>query len=273
MITSTANQKVKRLAILQKKRRARDEEGIFLTEGVRMFREIPPGRIREICVTEEFLSRERDLVERKAGEAGVRPEVFSDHVFAYVSDTKTPQGVLCVADRGREAGPEEMFKAGPDGRAPLLMVLDGLQDPGNLGTILRTGEGAGVTGVILSRDCVDLYNPKTIRSTMGSIFRMPCLYADDLTEVLAQMKEKGIRTYAAHLEGKTDYDREDYTGGCAFLIGNEGNGLRREVADMADTYIRIPMEGEVESLNAAIAATVLMFEAGRQRRLHHRKTV
>ena len=145
MITSTANQKVKRLAVLQKKRRARDEEGILLTEGVRMFREIPPGRIREICVTEEFLSRERDLVERKAGEAGVRPEVFSDHVFAYVSDTKTPQGVLCVADRGREAGPEEMFKAGPDGRAPLLKVLDGLQDPGNLGTILRTGEGAGVT--------------------------------------------------------------------------------------------------------------------------------
>ncbi len=266
MITSTANQKVKRLVTLKKKRKARDEEQIFLAEGLRMFREVPGDMLRELYVSEAFYEKERELVDRKAGEAGVFPEVLSEQVFSYVSDTRTPQGVLCVVRRREEMSCEELLQPDQEGRKPLLMVLDNLQDPGNLGTIVRTGEGAGVTGIFLSRDCVDLYNPKTIRSTMGSVYRMPCLYVDDLPELLREMKKKKIQTYAAHLEGRTDYDREDYTGGCAFLIGNEGNGLRREVAELADTYILIPMEGEVESLNAAIAATVLMFEAGRQRR-------
>ena len=123
-----------------------------------------------------------------------------------------------------------------------------------------------MTGVILSRDCVDIYNPKVIRSTMGSIYRMPFVYVEDLPEVVSMLSGMGIRTYAAHLEGKNSYDKENYKKGTAFLIGNEGNGLRKETADAADTYVRIPMCGEVESLNAAIAASVLMFEAARQRR-------
>lgn len=168
--------------------------------------------------------------------------------------------------RRKEPSAEEMFDLQAGGKPPLLMVLDNLQDPGNLGTILRTGEGAGVTGVVMSSDCVDLYNPKTVRSTMGSVYRVPCRREDDMERFLHKMKEAGIRIYAAHLKGTADYDEEDYTGGSAFLIGNEGNGLKEETARMADTYIRIPMEGEVESLNAAIAATILMFEAGRQRR-------
>ena len=118
----------------------------------------------------------------------------------------------------------------------------------------------------MSRGCVDIYNPKTIRSTMGAIYRMPFLIADDLPEMIGQLKEKKIGVYAAHLDGKNTYDRENYTGGCAFLIGNEGNGLRQEVADCADTWIRIPMAGQVESLNAAVASAVLMFEVSRQRR-------
>ena len=147
-----------------------------------------------------------------------------------------------------------------------MMVLDRLQDPGNVGTILRTAEGAGVTGVMLDAECADIYNPKTIRSTMGSIFRMPFCYEEDLEEGIRKLKERGVCVYAAHLEGKQSYDEADYRGPCAFLIGNEGNGLRPQIARMADTYIRIPMAGQVESLNAAIAATVLMFETGRQRR-------
>lgn len=270
MITSTSNQKVKRLASLRKKRKERDAEQIFLTEGIRMFREVPSDRLAELYVTADFYEKNRRLVEETAGKAGICPEVFSDQVFAYISDTKTPQGVLCVVRRRQEQKPEELLGGGRDGRPPLLMILDRLQDPGNLGTILRTGEGAGVTGILLSRDCVDLYNPKTIRSTMGSIYRMPCAYVDHMEELFAELRERKICTYAAHLEGQADYDEEDYTKGSAFLIGNEGNGLSREVADLADVYIRIPMEGEVESYNAAIAATVLMFEAGRQRRVQHK---
>ncbi len=152
------------------------------------------------------------------------------------------------------------------GDAPLVMVLEDLQDPGNAGTIFRTGEGAGVSGVFLTKTCVDITNPKVIRSTMGSVYRMPFLYVEDVVSLKAELEQKGIRTFAAHLKGKNSYDQEDYQGGTAFLIGNEGNGLTEEAAEAADCLIRIPMCGKVESLNAAMAAGILMYEAARQRR-------
>ena len=151
-------------------------------------------------------------------------------------------------------------------RVPHVIVLDNLQDPGNLGTIFRTAEAAGATGILLSSDSVDVYNPKVIRSTMGAVFRMPFFYVKDLPAAVKSLSSQGIRTYAAHLNGKNVYDEEDYTEGCAFLIGNEGNGLTAETAKLADTYIRIPMGGQLESLNAAMAAGILMYEASRQRR-------
>ena len=123
-----------------------------------------------------------------------------------------------------------------------------------------------MTGIILSRDCVDIYNPKVVRSTMGAVLRMPFLYVDDLPGTISELKGTGIRVYAAHLKGMHAYDQEDYRTGCAFLIGNEGNGLRDEVAECADHYVIIPMQGKAESLNAAVAAAVLMFEVSRQRR-------
>lgn len=266
MITSTANPRIKRLAGLQKKRRMREEEQVFLTEGLRMFREAPPEMLRELYVSESFAKKEKELICRKEQEARIQAEILADHVFSHVSDTKTPQGVLCVMARRKEPSAEEMFDLQAGGKPPLLMVLDNLQDPGNLGTILRAGEAAGVTGVIMSHDCVDIYNPKVIRSTMGSVYRMPFVYVEHLPETLEVLAEAGIHSYAAHLKGKNSYDQEDYTRGTAFLIGNEGNGLRDEVADVAECYIKIPMCGEVESLNAAVASSVLMFEAARQRR-------
>lgn len=261
MITSTSNGKVKRLVNLRKKRKLRDEEGVFLVEGIRMFREVPAEELREIYVSESFYKKEKKLVDEIASKAKVHTELFTDTVFAYASDTKTPQGILCVVAQKKYAL-EDIIS----GEKRHLLVLDNLQDPGNLGTILRTGEGAGVTGVILSRDCVDIYNPKTIRSTMGSIYRMPFCYAEDLLDAIQKIKDVGVTVYAAHLDGKKAYDEEDYRKSCAFLIGNEGNGLRDETAAVADHYIIIPMSGEVESLNAAIAATVLMFEVKRQRK-------
>ena len=120
--------------------------------------------------------------------------------------------------------------------------------------------------MILSRDCVDLYNPKTIRSTMGSVYRMPFLYMDSLKEILPALKKKGVRTYAAHLQGRDCYDKEDYRTGCAFFIGNEGSGLSEELSGCADALVRIPMKGKLESLNAAVAASILMYEVCRQRR-------
>ncbi|WP_270643964.1 TrmH family RNA methyltransferase [Merdimonas faecis] len=261
MITSTSNAKIKRIVQLRKKKKARDAEGVFLVEGIRMFREIPEKLLQEIYISESCEEKEGKEIRRRASACGIRPELVSDGVFSHLSDTQTPQGILCVV-RQLSYSLEEVA----DASCPHMLVLDRLQDPGNVGTILRTAEGAGVTGILLDGECADIYNPKTIRSTMGSIFRMPFYYIQDLEEGIRYLKKRGICTYAAHLEGKRAYDEEDYRKPCAFLIGNEGNGLRPEIADLADTYIRIPMAGEVESLNAAIASAVLMFEAGRQRR-------
>ncbi len=257
MITSTSNQRVKELLQLQKKAKIRNQEGVFLAEGSRMVLEAPKDRIRKLYISESY--------EKKHGkelkEQGFQYEVLSDTVFAYVSDTKTPQGILAVI-RQLDYKFEDMLTK----ENPHILVLDNLQDPGNLGTIFRTAEAAGVTGILMSKDCVDIYNPKTIRSTMGAAYRMPFLYMEDILEGIRLLKEKQIHVYAAHLEGKYSYDIEDYRKGTAFLIGNEGNGLRQEVADMADTWVRIPMQGQAESLNAAVAAAVLMFEVSRQRR-------
>lgn len=262
MITSSSNVRVKQLLAWQKKRKAREEDAVYIVEGIRMFVEAPEERVKEVYVSETFYRKKKD--ELPLDKWGKKLEILSDSVYTHVSDTKTPQGVLVVMEQMQYS--LEQILEEKNGVKPLLMVLDNLQDPGNLGTILRAGEAAGVTGVLMSSDCVDIYNPKVIRSTMGSVYRMPFLYTDHLADVVKGLKSHGIHTYAAHLQGKHSYEEEDYSQGTAFLIGNEGNGLRAEVADAAEIYIKIPMCGEVESLNAAIASSVLMFEAARQRR-------
>lgn len=259
MITSSANQKVKQVVQWQQKAKERRDAGVFLTEGFKMFEEAPTESVREVYISQGALKKTvRPEILRKLREVGY--ETVTEELFAKMADTRTPQGILCVVRQPRHS--LEQLLGMPD---PLLVVLENLQDPGNLGTILRTGEGAGITGVIMTRQTVDLFNPKTIRATMGSIFRVPFVYVDGLQETILKMREKGIRTYAAHLEGKKYYDSFFFRQGTAFLIGNEGSGLSRETASLADDYLKIPMEGQVESLNAAVAASLLMYEAHRQR--------
>ena len=257
MITSTSNPQVKRLLQLQKKSKARNEEKVFLVEGLRMFSEVPKERVEKVYISESLYNRKKLVQDLRDFDV----EILSDSVFSRVSDTKTPQGILCVV-RQKTYDLEKIFKI----KNPHFNILDNLQDPGNLGTIVRTAEGAGVDAVFLSKESVDIYNPKTIRSTMGSIYRMPVIYVEDLLKLLKTLKNQGILSYAAHLEGERSYDLENYKTGTAILIGNEGNGLREEVANAADIRVKIPMQGQVESLNAAVAATVFMFEVARQRR-------
>lgn len=257
MITSTSNPQIKRLIQLQKKSKVRDEENVFVVEGLRMFAEVPAKQVEKVYISESLYNKKKQDLNLQ----DFPLDILSDQVFGHVSDTKTPQGILCVVKRGKYHL-EELLQV----KNPHFMVLDNLQDPGNLGTIVRTAEGAGVDAVFMSRDCVDIYNPKTIRSTMGSIYRMPHIYIEDIPALLEVFRENGIKSYAAHLDGKQFYDQENYQEGTAILIGNEGNGLRTEVVEKADILVRIPMQGQVESLNAAIAASVLMFEVFRQRR-------
>lgn len=257
MITSPTNQRVKHITALIQKSKVRKEEKLFIVEGPRMFVEAPKSWMKEVYISESFQKKGAFANEL----AQIPHEVLSDDVFQRVSDTKTPQGILCVLKQPSYTL-EDLFTK----ENPLFVVLEDIQDPGNLGTIFRAGEGAGIQGVIMSHNTADVFNPKVIRSTMGSIYRMPFLYVDDLCSTIRELQDKKLMVYAAHLENSVWYDAPDYTQGTAFLIGNEGNGLKRETADAADSYIKIPMEGQVESLNAAIATSVLMYEAARQRR-------
>lgn len=277
MITSTSNQRVKQIVQWQEKARARRQDGVFLAEGLKMYCEAPMDLVREVYLTESLLEHLKKRGQDSAHMDGIQTdsknsinieeilektgyELVTPEVFARMSDTRTPQGILTVLQR-------PAYELGQllQGERPLLVLLEDLQDPGNLGTILRTGEGAGITGVIMSKKTVDIYNPKTIRATMGSIYRVPFLYVEDLGETVGMLRERGIHVYAAHLQGQSYYNSFSFAGGTAFLIGNEGNGLRRETAEQADAYLKIPMEGQVESLNAAIAASLLVYEVHRQR--------
>ena len=257
MITSTANAQVKNLAQLIKKSKVRTEQGVYVVEGIKMFQEAPRKEIVKVYISEELY--EKGTLNESL--EGISYEVLKTEVFNHVADTKTPQGILCILKQ-KQYTLEQLTAA----ECPLLLVLENLQDPGNLGTMMRTAEGAGVSGVLLSRGCVDIYNPKTIRSTMGSIYRVPFLYTDDLLGDMEKLHEKGIVTYAAHLKDSSWYDEASYKKPTAFLIGNEGNGLSDELSEKAKQYIKIPMEGQLESLNAAVAAAILMYEASRQRR-------
>ena len=266
MITSTSNERVRKVVSLMEKSKARREEDAFVIEGMKMLREAPVLQVREVYVTARFLDKATEEDKEILWRYGA--EEVSEDVMKKMAATQTPQGVLAVISQYNYTLEEVIkgYNQDDENARPLMLILENIQDPGNVGTMLRSGEGAGATGIILSKGSADIYNPKVIRSTMGSIFRMPFIYVESVPQVLETLKASGIHTYAAHLKGEKNYDEFDYTQPTAFLIGNEGNGLTKETADAADTYILIPMKGEVESMNAATSAAILTFEASRQRR-------
>ncbi len=254
-IISTSNRKIKDAAALVKRASERRVRGEFVIEGEKIFAETPDELISRIFIGESLWGSASQELRRRIQTH--ESYLVKDDIFASISDTKSPQGIM-VQVRMREPGD---VLTGADA----YVILEHLQDPGNLGTIIRSAEAAGFA-VIMDRGTVDIYSPKVVRSTMGAIYRVPFLYTDDLAETIRTLRGRGVHVYAAHLRGERAYDREIYTGACAFLIGNESAGLTDATADLADAYIRIPMLGHVESLNASVAASVLMFETARQRR-------
>ena len=255
MITTTQNKQIKQIIKLKKSARERRKQELFLVEGIRMFTEIPEEYLYKVYASEDFYNEHRVIFEH------MDVELVSPQVMKEISDTMTPQGVLALV-KMMKYSLEDLLEQ----EKPLFLVLENLQDPGNLGTIIRTAEGAGVDGIIMTSGTVDIYNPKVIRSTMGAMYRMKYAYTDNLKEAAAFLKSRGITTYAAHLQGAVDYVTCDYKKGTAFFIGNEGNGLTDEATALADRKIIIPMMGKLESLNAAVSGAVLMYEAARQRR-------
>ena len=254
MITSTANEKIKHVTTLVKNAKARRKEGVFVVEGERIAGEIPKSVLVECFVSEDYPMKDNV---RKVFGYEVEPVEVSSAVFKKMSDTQSPQGILCVC-RTFTTPVDEYLKKKAKGDLKLL-ILEGIQDPGNLGTMIRTAEGAGFDAIIADENTADVYNPKVVRSTMGSLFRVPVIYTDDLAKAVDDIRNINVTVYAAHLKGKVGYRDESYGNRLAFLIGNEGSGLSDDISARADRLIRIPMKGKLESLNAAVAASLLMF--------------
>ena len=231
MITSSSNPRVKQIVQWQNKAKERRSAGIFLAEGFKLFGEAPEEWIREVYISDGGWDKVSGIPGMREKLVRTGCETVSPELFRKMSDTQSPQGILCVLRRPQYSM-EEMLSV----PKPLFLVLENLQDPGNLGTIVRTGEGAGVTGIIMGAGTADIYNPKTIRATMGSVFRVPFVYTEDLCRAVAQLRENGVRVYAAHLQGERYYDSFSFREGTAFLIGNEGAGLSGELASQADSY-------------------------------------
>lgn len=253
MITSTANQQVKEVQKLHKSPKYRSSMGLFVAEGWRLVSEVPKAFVEKVFVIE----REMERAGEDFDSACVIP--VSAQVMKAMSNETSPQGILALV---KMADVEDEPLSVDN---PLIVALDCVQDPGNLGTIIRTAEAAGVDQILLSKGTVDLYNPKVVKSTMGAIFRMNILQDVVLEDKLPELSQQGIAIYAAHLRGEQNHYGFDYRVGTCFLMGNEGNGLRDEIAYLATTYLKIPMAPEAESLNVAMATGILIYEAVRQR--------
>lgn len=183
-------------------------------------------------------------------------DILCDKSFDEMAQTVTPQGIMAVVKRNDKSIDE--IVAGINKEHLRFLILENLQDPGNLGTIIRTAEAAGYDGILMNKGTVDIYNPKVVRATMGAIFRVPFAYALETKEIIDVCRKHGITVYGAALDGE-DIRREKYGERIAFVIGNEANGITKETLLCCDRNVRIPMAGNVESLNAAVAAGLLMY--------------
>ena len=253
MISSKDNNKIKHIKKLLEKSKTRREERRFVIEGFKAVREaVKRGLVDEIFLSEDVVELCDDLDVT---------DVVSSGLFKEISDTVTPQGILAIV-RFPEYDIDELFS----NKNCKLVCLEDVRDPGNIGTIIRTAEGAGMDGVMLSKGCADVYQPKVTRATMGSVLRVPCIVCeDDLTTELDRLKKSGFTLFGAYLDGAVDYREPDYGGKVAVLIGNEANGLTDETVAKCDKLIKIPMKGELESLNAAVSAAILSYEVDRHR--------
>lgn len=293
-IASAANPRVKAWAKLTE-RKHREREGKFLLEGVHLVKEAlmagwplacvaydagvgVPGELAAWAGTDAGDAGEPGGVGRP-DDAGLGSDAsrfgpawipVSPEVIAKCSQSETPQPVFAVAmKRPGLAGLTERQSVDPasgafDRESSLVAVLDGVQDPGNVGTIVRSAAACGATAVVLGRGTADVYNAKTLRATMGALFRVPVFEAD-LNELLPQARERGVAVVGTSLEAERSCYECDFRRGVWLVFGNEGSGLSPAVSSRVDERIIIPMTGNAESLNVAMAATVLLFEAQRQR--------
>ena len=249
IITSASNKIIKHIKSLHL-RKNREENSEFFVEGLRFVNEAFASdyEISQVVISESFYDNYTD--ERRMVLDRYKTTVISDKLFLEISDTNSPQGIMAIV---------KMRKNEQDRSLQKVVILDGIQDPGNMGTIIRSADAFALSCIVISDGCVDVYNPKVLRATMGSIFHIPVYKSEDITRFIAELKEAEYTVYAAHLDGE---DLACVRGGgkSALIIGNEANGIRGDVSSLANCLVRIPMPGRAESLNASVAASILMYE-------------
>ena len=242
-----------------KTKKGRDETGLFIVEGEKFVSEIPPQwHITRYVATERFAaSRDLSMYKNRAP-----IEVIKDSQFDSISDTVTPQGILAICKQTFWSIADLLTHAKPNG---FLLFGEHLNDPGNIGALVRTVAAAGACGMILSKNSGELYNPKVVRAAAGALLRLPIVTDVDAHETIAALRDAGYATYAAHLHGDVLPYGLNLKNKFCFLVGNESHGLSPKTATLADAWVRLPMAGEVESLNASVAGSILLYEAVRQR--------
>ncbi len=259
--------KYKDIGRLLKSGKDRKKQGRYIVEGIKMVLEA----IDHDCALKIFVSEEwwNEYVISGRGISGKSSvcieelfercgyEIVVDRTFMELTDTVNPQGVIAVAQFAGLKASDIINKAVKE-ECCRLLILENLQDPGNLGTIIRTAEAAGYSGILMNKGTADMYNPKVVRSTMGAIFRVPCAYNDTTGNIVSMCIDAGITVYGAALEGK-DIREENFDRKLAFIIGNESAGISPETKELCKKLVKIPMGGSAESLNASVAAAILMY--------------
>ncbi len=258
VITSKDNEVIKNIRKLKDKK-YREIENKYIVEGIKLIEEAVEenAKIDTIVVCEDCV--ENNLIEQKLMYEIAKYNCIyvSEKVFGAVTEVTNPQGILAVVEKDNK---EDAIDYDQD----VIVVLDGIQDPGNLGTILRTADSVGLKQIIISKETADAYNPKVVRSTMGAIFRVKVIIAEDLVKTLKEIKKHKFKVVATSLKTEdsiydVEYDKK------VIVIGNEANGVSNEILDMADIKAKIPMLGKTESLNASVATSVILYEYVRQK--------
>lgn len=257
-LTGLQNPMVKAAAELKQKK-YRQQQGLFLAEGLRTVEEaVRYGTVQSIFYTAIEDDRTRAVLEEAAAKQ-IKLVCVSDKVLKKIADTEKPQGIIAVCEM-RSKRLDDFLASGK-----MLLVLDRVTDPGNIGTMLRTADAAGVGGLLLLQGCADIYAPKTVRASMGSLFHLPVLSGLSEELLVQAARKAGYELLVTCLDGADNLYKADLQGRIAFIMGNEANGVSDALLAAADKRVFIPMQGRAESLNVAMAAGIVMFEALRQR--------
>lgn len=260
-ITSIKNPLIKEIKSLYRKK-SREKNNSFIIEGIKMVEEAIDNSypIKNIIYTDQLLKiKDGENFFEKIKELDNIIYV-PNNIFNEISDTENPQGILGIArfeykELNRIKSKEK----------PFLLLLDEVQDPGNMGTIIRTADAFNADGIIITDGCVDPYNPKVVRATMGSIFRVPLYYTSNGIQELNNLKDMDIQLFSTSLTGSIPIYEADFSEGFVLIIGNESNGVSEGIISLSDKLIKIPMLGGAESLNAGVAASIIMYEVMKQR--------